>query len=91
MDRLTDNYVDCLRCIRSKLRALYNCISSYCWGPNFILWTTVVQDQEVTSMGRVKKPSVIEDKIEIREILHATILFDHDIIDGALQRDFWLS
>ena len=31
----------------------------------------------------VKKPSVIEDKIEIREILHATILFDHDIIDGA--------
>ena len=30
-----------------------------------------------------KKPGVIEDKIEIRKILHATILFDHDIIDGA--------
>jgi len=30
-----------------------------------------------------KKPGVIENKIEIREILHTTILFDHDIIDGA--------
>jgi len=27
--------------------------------------------------------SVIEDKIEIRKILHTTIIFDHDIIDGA--------
>jgi len=36
------------------------------------------------SLGAItKKPSVIEDKIEIREILHTTILFDHDIIDGA--------
>ena len=33
------------------------------------------------SIGAItKKPSVIEDKIEIREILHTTILFDHDII-----------
>jgi pyruvate/2-oxoglutarate dehydrogenase complex dihydrolipoamide acyltransferase (E2) component len=30
-----------------------------------------------------KKPGVFKDKIEIRKILHATILFDHDIIDGA--------
>ncbi|NHJ20913.1 MAG: hypothetical protein EAX91_08230 [Candidatus Lokiarchaeota archaeon] len=30
-----------------------------------------------------KKPRVIEDKIEIREVLHTVILFDHDIIDGA--------
>jgi pyruvate/2-oxoglutarate dehydrogenase complex dihydrolipoamide acyltransferase (E2) component len=29
------------------------------------------------------KPGVIDDKIEIRDILHATIMFDHDIIDGA--------
>ena len=36
------------------------------------------------SFGAItKKPSVIGDKIEIRKILHATILFDHDIIDGA--------
>jgi len=31
----------------------------------------------------VKKPGVIKDKIEIREYLYATALFDHDIIDGA--------
>ncbi|MHA2431034.1 MAG: 2-oxo acid dehydrogenase subunit E2 [Promethearchaeota archaeon] len=30
-----------------------------------------------------KKPGVIGEKIEVRKILHATILFDHDIIDGA--------
>jgi pyruvate/2-oxoglutarate dehydrogenase complex dihydrolipoamide acyltransferase (E2) component len=30
-----------------------------------------------------KKPGVIGDGIEIREFLHATILFDHDIVDGA--------
>ncbi|MCF8364552.1 MAG: 2-oxo acid dehydrogenase subunit E2 [Bacteroidales bacterium] len=31
----------------------------------------------------VKKPVVINDKVEIREILNMTILFDHDVIDGA--------
>ncbi|HOZ91236.1 MAG: 2-oxo acid dehydrogenase subunit E2 [Bacteroidia bacterium] len=31
----------------------------------------------------IKKPIVIENKIEIREILNMTILVDHDIIDGA--------
>ncbi len=31
----------------------------------------------------LKKPVVINDKIEVREILNMTILFDHDIIDGA--------
>lgn len=30
-----------------------------------------------------KKPWVVNNKIEIREILHLTILFDHDVIDGA--------
>jgi pyruvate/2-oxoglutarate dehydrogenase complex dihydrolipoamide acyltransferase (E2) component len=36
------------------------------------------------SLGAItKKPRVIEDKIQIREVLHTTILFDHDIIDGA--------
>lgn len=30
-----------------------------------------------------KKPWVIEDRIEIREILHLTILLDHDVVDGA--------
>lgn len=31
----------------------------------------------------IKKPGVIDDKIEIREYLHMTVLIDHDIIDGA--------
>ena len=36
------------------------------------------------SLGAItKKPGVIGDNIEIREVLHTTILFDHDIIDGS--------
>lgn len=31
----------------------------------------------------IKKPCVIDDKIEIREILNMSILMDHDVIDGA--------
>lgn len=31
----------------------------------------------------LKKPVVIDNKIEIREILKMTILLDHDVIDGA--------
>jgi len=30
-----------------------------------------------------RKPWVVNDKIEIREILHLTVLFDHDVVDGA--------
>ncbi len=30
-----------------------------------------------------KKPVVVDDKIEIREVLNMTILLDHDVIDGA--------
>ncbi|WPP48661.1 2-oxo acid dehydrogenase subunit E2 [Catalinimonas niigatensis] len=31
----------------------------------------------------IKKPSVVNDKIEIREILNMTVLLDHDVMDGA--------
>jgi pyruvate/2-oxoglutarate dehydrogenase complex dihydrolipoamide acyltransferase (E2) component len=31
----------------------------------------------------VRKPWVVKDDIAIRDILHLTILFDHDVIDGA--------
>lgn len=31
----------------------------------------------------IKKPTVIDDSIEIREILNMSILVDHDVIDGA--------
>jgi pyruvate/2-oxoglutarate dehydrogenase complex dihydrolipoamide acyltransferase (E2) component len=31
----------------------------------------------------IKKPIVIDDKIEIRDILNMSVLIDHDVIDGA--------
>jgi pyruvate/2-oxoglutarate dehydrogenase complex dihydrolipoamide acyltransferase (E2) component len=31
----------------------------------------------------VWKPSVVEGRIEPREILHLTVMFDHDVVDGA--------
>lgn len=31
----------------------------------------------------IKKPRVIDNKIEIREILNLSVLLDHDVIDGA--------
>lgn len=31
----------------------------------------------------VKKPGVVNDRIEIREFLNMTVLMDHDVIDGA--------
>jgi pyruvate/2-oxoglutarate dehydrogenase complex dihydrolipoamide acyltransferase (E2) component len=50
-----------------------------------IIWGIPIGVQPLMfSLGAIaKKAGVIKDTIEIREILHATILFDHDIIDGA--------
>jgi pyruvate/2-oxoglutarate dehydrogenase complex dihydrolipoamide acyltransferase (E2) component len=48
------------------------------WGitmPNFTLTVTVG--------GIVKKPGVVDDRIEIREYLDLTISIDHDVVDGA--------
>ena len=40
-------------------------------------------------IGKItKKPVVINDKIEIREILNITVLLDHDIADGAIMARF---
>lgn len=36
----------------------------------------------------MKKPVVIDDKIEIREMLNITVLIDHDVIDGAAMARF---
>jgi pyruvate/2-oxoglutarate dehydrogenase complex dihydrolipoamide acyltransferase (E2) component len=36
----------------------------------------------------IKKPIVIGDNIEIREMLNMTILFDHDVSDGAQMARF---
>ena len=38
----------------------------------------------VVALGRIaKKPGVVGETIAIREYLSLTILFDHDVIDGA--------
>jgi pyruvate/2-oxoglutarate dehydrogenase complex dihydrolipoamide acyltransferase (E2) component len=31
----------------------------------------------------VKKPRVVDEEIRIRDILHLTVLFDHDVVDGV--------
>lgn len=36
----------------------------------------------------IKKPAVLHDKIEIREMLKITILLDHDVIDGGQMARF---
>lgn len=36
----------------------------------------------------LKKPVVVDDKIEIREMLNLTVLIDHDVIDGASMARF---
>jgi pyruvate/2-oxoglutarate dehydrogenase complex dihydrolipoamide acyltransferase (E2) component len=38
---------------------------------------------QLTLGGIAKKPSIVEERIEVREYLSVTISFDHDIIDGA--------
>jgi pyruvate/2-oxoglutarate dehydrogenase complex dihydrolipoamide acyltransferase (E2) component len=35
-----------------------------------------------------KKPAVVENNIEIREILNLTVLLDHDVVDGGLMARF---
>ena len=33
--------------------------------------------------GIARKPAIVEDRIEPREILNLTVVFDHDVVDGA--------
>jgi pyruvate/2-oxoglutarate dehydrogenase complex dihydrolipoamide acyltransferase (E2) component len=33
--------------------------------------------------GIARKPAVVEDHIEPREMLSLTVIFDHDVVDGA--------
>jgi pyruvate/2-oxoglutarate dehydrogenase complex dihydrolipoamide acyltransferase (E2) component len=48
------------------------------WGLNT---TTHSLDLVVGSIAW--KPAVVEGRVEPREILHLTVVFDHDVIDGA--------
>lgn len=38
---------------------------------------------QLTLGGIAKKPGIVDDRIEVREVLNVTISFDHDIVDGA--------
>lgn len=49
------------------------------WGIGFL----PTHNLGVTVGGINRKPGVFEDTIAIREYLHLTLSFDHDIIDGA--------
>ncbi|MBW7882622.1 MAG: 2-oxo acid dehydrogenase subunit E2 [Caldilineaceae bacterium] len=33
--------------------------------------------------GIARKPAVVQDRIEPREVLSLTVVFDHDVVDGA--------
>jgi pyruvate/2-oxoglutarate dehydrogenase complex dihydrolipoamide acyltransferase (E2) component len=33
--------------------------------------------------GIARKPAVVQDRIEPREMLSLTVAFDHDVVDGA--------
>ena len=48
------------------------------WGMTPTLYTLTV-----LVGGIAQKPSVVDGRIEIREILNLTLSFDHDIVDGA--------
>lgn len=49
------------------------------WGFGFL----PLHNLGLTVGGMVKKPGVVDERLEIREYLDLTISFDHDIIDGA--------
>lgn len=49
------------------------------WGLGFLPMHTM----GLTLAGIAEKPVVIDGQVVIRQILHATLAFDHDIIDGA--------
>ncbi len=49
------------------------------WGIGFLPTHTL----GITVGGVARKPGVQDDRLEVREYLHLTLSFDHDIVDGA--------
>jgi pyruvate/2-oxoglutarate dehydrogenase complex dihydrolipoamide acyltransferase (E2) component len=49
------------------------------WGLTFVPMHTL----GLTVGGISEKPGVIDGRIEVREYLHLTVTFDHDVVDGA--------
>ena len=46
-------------------------------------WLPVTHGLDLVVGGIAWKPAVVEGRIEPREILNLTVVFDHDVIDGA--------
>jgi pyruvate/2-oxoglutarate dehydrogenase complex dihydrolipoamide acyltransferase (E2) component len=42
-----------------------------------------IRTLDIALGGIAEKPGVVDGRIEVREYLHVTICFDHDIVDGA--------
>jgi len=38
---------------------------------------------DLVAGSMARKPAVVEDRIEPREIINLTVVFDHDVVDGA--------
>jgi pyruvate/2-oxoglutarate dehydrogenase complex dihydrolipoamide acyltransferase (E2) component len=49
------------------------------WGIGFLPTHTL----GITVGGISRKPGVHDDRVELREYLHLTLSFDHDVVDGA--------
>lgn len=49
------------------------------WGMTFLPLHTL----GLTVGGIARKPVVVDDQIAVRDILHLTLAFDHDVVDGA--------
>ena len=49
------------------------------WGIGFLPTHTL----GITVGGIARKPGVYDDRVDVREYLHLTLSFDHDIVDGA--------
>ena len=54
----------------------------------WILPTRSLHNLSIGLGAIIKKPWVIDGKIKVRDILHLTVTFDHDVIDGVPARRF---
>lgn len=54
----------------------------------WILPTRSLHTLEIAMGSISRKPWVVAGRVEIREIMHLTVCFDHDVIDGAPARRF---
>ena len=55
------------------------------FGENVTGWALPISAHPLTfALGSItRKPGVVDDRIEIREYLQMTVVFDHDVVDGG--------